>query len=75
MGQCLYLAVLHSLPDEERSSCRDFLANTVAGTLDILVRGAKELPASDVSTYSGLLCACSIYKCWTWSEDEMCWHL
>ena len=41
---------LHSFPDNECSFCRDFLADTVAGTLNILVRGAKNLPACDVST-------------------------
>ena len=51
---------LHSSPDNEQSFCRDFLANTVAGTLSILVRGAKNLPACDVSTDSGLLCASGI---------------
>ena len=65
MGRCLYLAVLHSVPDNEPSVCRDFLASTVAGTLNILIRGAKKLPASDVNTYLGLLCPCGIYKCWT----------
>ena len=48
----------HSFSDNECSICRDFLANTVAGTLNIMVRGAKNLPACDVSTYLGLLCKC-----------------
>ena len=41
---------LHSFPDNVCSFCRVFLADTVAGTLNILVRGAKNLPACDVST-------------------------